>query len=243
MRKLPVKKLAVLLLLLLSFQLSWAQQTAHKIVVEEMKYLVYLPEGYQEDNEKQWPLMIFLHGAGESGEELDKIKMHGPPKLIEQGKKFPFIVVSPQSLRGGWNPFYVKTLVEKAQSDYRVDNERIYLTGLSMGGFGTWNTATMFPDIFAAILPICGGGDPRMAKKLSDMPVWCFHGDEDNVVDIKYSQQMIDSLKPHNDNVKFTIYPGVTHDSWTQTYENDEIYEWLLSHKRIKPEAIKPDEE
>jgi len=232
-----MKKATVFVTLLLFVSLfcniATAQQTPHKVVLAEMEYLLYLPEAYEVDTTARWPFMVFLHGVGETGTDLNKLKTQGPTKLIEQGKKFPFIVASPQSQGGGWNPFYVSTLIDKIAKDYRVDTDRVYLTGLSMGGFGTWYTALYFPEKFAAIVPICGGGVPQMAHALKNVPVWCFHGDQDLVVPISQSQNMIDSLKPYNDNVKFTVYAGVGHDSWTQTYDNDDIYDWMLSHKRF----------
>ncbi|MDU1892195.1 MAG: prolyl oligopeptidase family serine peptidase [Dysgonomonas sp.] len=219
----------------------FAQQTSHKIVINEMNYLLYLPDGYDADS-TQWPMMVFLHGVGECGDDVDKIKVHGPPKLIEQGKKFPFIVVSPQAPERGWRPDFIRKLILNLSENYRVDSDRIYLTGLSMGGFGTWQTAQSYPEMFAAILPICGGGSPDRVYGLQHMPVWCFHGDSDDVVNISNSQKMIDALKPlNNPNVKFTVYPGVKHDSWTQTYSNDEIYDWMLSHKRFKYTEVQID--
>lgn len=206
-----------------------------------MNYLLYLPDGYEADTTR-WPLMVFLHGAGETGDNVEKLKVHGPPKLIEQGKKYPFIVVSPQSPQHGWNADFVIKLIRDIKKNYRVDDERVYLTGLSMGGFGTWHTAQTFPDVFAAIVPICGGGDPNTVWSLQNIPIWCFHGDKDDVVKLSNSQKMIDALEPlNNPNVKFTVYPGVAHDSWTQTYDNDEVYEWMLSHKRFKYTQVSLD--
>ncbi|MDR2955279.1 MAG: dienelactone hydrolase family protein [Prevotella sp.] len=214
-----------------------AQQTAHTIILDKMNYLLQLPEGYNDEIQKDWPLMVFLHGAGETGDDVEKVKLLGPPRKIADGYKYPFIVVSPQSPEHGWNADFVRRLVLDLQKRYRIDEDRTYLTGLSMGGFGTWRTAQSYPELFAAIIPICGGGDSYNPWSLENMPVWCFHGDKDDVVDIKYSQGMIDSLKPYNNpNVKFTVYPGVGHDSWTETYNNEDVYKWMLSHKRFKYE-------
>jgi predicted esterase len=182
-------------------------------------------------------MMVFLHGAGETGNEVEKVKLLGPPRKIADGYKYPFIVVSPQSPERGWKPDFVRRLVLDLQKNYRIDEDRIYLTGLSMGGFGTWHTAQSYPEMFAAIVPICGGGSPYSAWSLENMPVWCFHGAKDDVINIVSSQNMIDSLKPYNNpNVKFTIYPDAGHDSWTETYNNEEVYEWMLSHKRFRYE-------
>lgn len=198
-----------------------------------LNYLLYLPPGYEKQD--KWPLVLFLHGAGERGDNLDKLKLHGPPKLVDKGKQFPFIIVSPQCPNGHWwnNELIPLTaLLDDIESKYKVDRDRVYLTGLSMGGFGTWALAAYTPDRFAAILPICGGGEPLLARVLKTMPVWAFHGGKDPVVPVKRSQDLIDAKKS-NTEAKLTIYPDAGHDSWTATYDNPEIYEWLLSHKRI----------
>ena len=200
-------------------------------VTVSLDYLLYLPDGYA-DSDQKYPLMLFLHGAGESGDNLDKVKAHGPPKLIAEGKDFPFIVVSPQSPGRGWQPETLNALLDDLIANYRVDEDRIYLTGLSMGGFGTWSLAAAHPDRFAAIAPICGGGDPRNAEALKDLPIWVFHGAKDPTVPIESSQRMVDALKELDSDVKFTIYPEARHDSWTETYDNPELYKWFLSHSR-----------
>jgi predicted peptidase len=117
---------------------------------------------------------------------------------------------------------------------YRVDRDRVYLTGLSMGGFGTWDLAAAHPEKFAAIAPICGGGNPQNAKKLARLPIWVFHGAKDPTVPIERSREMVEALKAAGANVKFTVYPEAQHDSWTETYNNPEFYQWLLEQKRGK---------
>lgn len=228
-----LKKAALAFVLMLACIALQAQQTAHKFAIE-MNYLLYLPDGYESDTITRWPLMVFLHGAGETGTDVEKLKVHGPPKLIEQGKKFPFIVLSLQTPKYGWRPDNVMDIVGTIASEYRVDFDRMYLTGLSMGGFGTWAVAQKYPNVFAAIVPICGGGETGNIWALENIPVWCFHGAKDDVVDISMSQKMINALKPYNPDVKFTIYPEANHDSWTETYNNDEVYDWMLSHKRFR---------
>lgn len=202
----------------------------------EIEYLLALPEGYGQKGQK-WPLMLFLHGAGERGSDLNKVKVHGPPKLIEQGKSLPFIVVSPQCPSGSWwaSPEQIQVLIallDEMVEKYDVDESRVYLTGLSMGGFGTWALGSTCPDRFAALVPICGGGQPRMARQLKDLPIWVFHGARDNVVPISQSEEMVEALKAAGGNAEFTVYPEATHDSWTVTYDNPKLYEWLLSHRR-----------
>ncbi len=199
-----------------------------------MKYLLYVPEQY-ELNKKKWPLLFFLHGAGERGDDLEKVKVHGPPKLVEKGESFPFIIVSPQCSENSYWPQEVDVL-EKLLDDIitklSVDESRIYLTGLSMGGYGTWNWAIHYPERFAAIAPICGGGDDRRAEKIKHIPTWVFHGAKDETVPLEQSQKMVAALEKVNGNVKFTVYPDAEHDSWTETYNNPEFYDWILSHKK-----------
>lgn len=217
---------------------SSAQQTPEKYV-QETRYLLYLPDGYQKDTSQRWPLVLFLHGSGESGTDIEKVKVHGPAKLIESGKKFPFIVVSPQAEPGrGWQSELLVNMLADLKQKYRVDPDRVYLTGLSMGGYGTWNTAEKYPELFAAIAPICGGGDTAIAWRLSHTPIWCFHGAKDNVVPLSQSQAMVNAARPYSPSIKFTIYPEAGHDSWVEAYNNDSLYQWLLSHKRFQFKTI-----
>ena len=196
-----------------------------------LDYLLCLPRDYQKKD--SWPLMLFLHGAGERGDDLERVKVHGPPKLIETGKDFPFIVVSPQcKSKRWWRPIKLTALLDEIVANYKVDEDRVYVTGLSMGGFGTWDLAAYTPDRFAAIVPICGGGEPYRTKQYPHLPVWAFHGDRDTVVPAQRSQDMVDALKKHDGNAKLTIYPEAGHDSWTETYDNPELYKWLLEQKR-----------
>ena len=202
-----------------------------------LKYLLYLPPQYRDSKEK-WPLMLFLHGAGERGEDIEKVKVHGPPKLIaKEGKDFPFIIVSPQCPDDGWWPGELQLdaldgLLDDMVTRYRVDKDRIYVTGLSMGGFGTWQLAFRHPDRFAAIAPICGRGDPKKADRVKHLPAWVFHGAKDKTVPLKDSQDMVDALTKLGGNVKFTVYPNADHDSWTATYKDPAFYDWLLQHRR-----------
>ena len=209
-----------------------AAETTTITMTQEYQYLRYLPSGYAEEREKRWPLVLFLHGAGERGSDIEMIKKHGLPKLIEAGKDFPLVVISPQCPPGEWwNILALEGLIEQTARELRIDRDRIYVTGLSMGGFGTWALAQRHPERYAAILPICGGGERQLARMLRDMPVWAFHGDADAVVPVERSQEMIDAIKKLGGSPRLTVYPGVKHDSWTETYENPEIYEWMLSQR------------
>jgi len=155
--------------------------------------------------------------------------------LVEAGKKFPFIIVSPQAPPNtGWQVEVLKGMLENLKQKYRVDNDRVYLTGLSMGGFGTWNYSVKYPDDLAAIAPICGGGDVKEVWQLRHMPTWVFHGAKDDVVPPSASQTMVDALKKYNPSVKFTLYPDANHNSWEVTYNNDSLYTWLLAQKRFR---------
>jgi predicted peptidase len=200
-------------------------------VTAKLDYLLFLPQGY-ETSRQRWPLMLFLHGAGESGTNLAKVKIHGPPKIVESKPDFPFILMSPQSPGRGWNSDALNALLDNVIRKYRVDKHRIYLTGLSMGGYGTWSLAAAHPERFAAIVPICGGGNPADAKKLAALPIWVFHGAKDPTVPVERSREMVEAIKAAGGNVKFTEYPEAKHDCWTETYDNPELYQWLLAQKR-----------
>jgi len=210
-----------------------AQQTPQKYVFTT-NYLLSLPDGYNNDTTQHWPLVLFLHGSGERGTDVEKVKMHGPPKLVAEGRKFPFILVSPQAPPGfGWEEDNLYHLLLDIKKTYRVDDSRIYLTGLSMGGFGTWALAMKHPEEFAAIIPICGGGDTADAWKLRHTPIWCFHGALDKNVPVALDSQMIRAAKEYNSDVKFTVYPDLEHNSWERTYNNDSVYQWMLAQKKF----------
>lgn len=197
-----------------------------------VNYLLFLPQDYEKDK-RSWPLMVFLHGAGERGDDLELVKRNGPSKIVEEKKDFPFILLSPQCPQGEWWSFEIlNLLLDEVISQYRIDEGRIYLTGLSMGGFGTWHFAAEHPERFAAIAPICGGGPVDQACKIRELPVWVFHGARDNVVPIEQSEEMVTALKECGGDVKFTVYPEAGHDSWTAAYNNPELYDWFLSHRR-----------
>jgi predicted peptidase len=199
----------------------------------KLNYLLYLPKDYGKDKEQKFPLIMFLHGAGERGDDLEKVKIHGIPKIVEQKDDFPFIAVSPQCPEDSWwDTDALKALLDEIVAKYEVDPDRVYLTGLSMGGYGSWALGIAYPNKFAAIVPICGGGDEKKVAVLKDVPIWVFHGAKDSVVPLAQSEKMVNALKEAGGNVQFTIYPEADHDSWTATYDNPELYEWLLKQKR-----------
>jgi len=215
-------------------QISHNFQEEVKITLSA-NYLLYLPKDYA-DSDKEFPLVLFLHGMGERGTDIEKVKTHGLPKLISEGKEFPFIVVSPQCPdEYFWNDDLLLALLDKIEENYRVDKNRIYITGLSMGGHGTWTLALAQPDRFAAIAPICGWSHPVEFCKIAHMPIWIFHGAKDFVVPVSTSEQMLENLKScDGSNVKLTIYPEANHDSWSETYNNEELYKWLLEQSLDK---------
>ncbi|MCU7495469.1 MAG: prolyl oligopeptidase family serine peptidase [Ignavibacteria bacterium] len=191
-------------------------------------YLLYLPQDYGKDD-KKWPLVLFLHGAGERGSDINIVKRHGPPKLVEQGKEFPFILVSPQCPEDQmWSIATLDALIIEIQDKYEVDPARLYVTGLSMGGYATWKMAETFPDRFAAIAPICGWGNVSTVCNLKSLPIWTFHGKKDRSVPFSKTEELVDALKKCGGNVQFTVYPDAGHDSWTETYNNPKLYEWML---------------
>lgn len=219
-------------------------QTAQKIFLERKQvlsadYLLFLPEGYGADITKRWPLILFLHGAGERGGNIWLVAKHGVPKIDTQQTSFPFIVAAPQCPpKKIWSNDLLLALLDEVETKYAVDTQRVYLTGLSMGGYGTWSLGLSQPERFAAIAPICGGGElitPLLANKsdLVRLPVWAFHGAKDPTVPLAESERMVNYMKKiGGKEVKFTVYPEAQHDSWTQTYANPELFDWFLQHSR-----------
>ena len=213
-----------------------------KMKSASLKYLLFVPKGYDSDSAKRWPLMLFLHGAGERGNDISKVTTHGPPKNVAQDSDFPFILVSPQCPEGEiWSNDILLGLLDEVIGTCRVNTNRIYLTGLSMGGYGTWDLGLSHPERFAAIVPICGGGDlitvlltdGSKKQALKSLGVWAFHGGKDPIVPLEESQRLVDILKRvGTTDVRLTVYPEAGHDSWTETYNNPQLYQWLLSHER-----------
>jgi predicted peptidase len=203
---------------------------------EERKYVVFIPHDYKGD--KAYPTILFLHGAGETGKDNKaQVKVGLASAVRKNEKTFPFIVVFPQSHNRTWSATSADgkaamAALAEVQKDYKVDPSRIYLTGLSMGGFGTWSHAAAFPEKWAAIAPICGGGDVKTAAKIKDIPCWCFHGDKDSAVKVELSRNMIEALKKAGGDPKYTEYPGVNHNSWDRAYATQELYDWMLQQKR-----------
>ncbi|RYD72651.1 MAG: phospholipase [Verrucomicrobiaceae bacterium] len=198
-----------------------------------LQHILFTPKGYGADGETRWPLMLFLHGAGERGNDLVKLRKYGPPKMVLEDSEFPFLLVAPQCPIGSyWHSASLLQLLDRVIKVHAVDESRIYITGVSMGGYGAWQLAADEPGRFAAIAPICGGGDPRDAPRIKDLPVWAFHGDQDDIVPLSETLKMVDAIRRAGGNPKVTIYPGVGHDSWTSAYAEPDLFSWFLSHAR-----------
>ena len=188
--------------------------------------------------------MVFLHGAGERGDDNKAQLKHGVAEFARRTKEFPCFLVAPQCPNGAsWAAIgkgfedgkpgkLVLDLIDKTCKELPIDTKRIYLTGLSMGGYGTWTLLAQKPDLFAAAIPICGGGDPKSAAKIAKVPVWVFHGDKDAAVKVERSRDMVAALEKAGGKPKYTEYPGVGHDSWTRTYANEKVLAWLFAQKK-----------
>ncbi len=209
----------------------------------DMDYLLFLPRDYQQDITTPWPLMLFLHGRDESGDGLNILKRHGIPRVIEEAEDFPCITVSPQCPADtDWVALTepLMALLHSITEQFQIDRQRVYLTGLSMGGRGTWALAVEHPEVFAALTPICGrvpDVDQFMekVKLLKDVPTWVFHGAKDPRVPVENSDSIVAALRAAQGNVKYTVYPDSEHDSWTETYNNPELYRWMLSQSLSGP--------
>lgn len=197
-----------------------------------LHYWLYLPANH--DGKAKLPLMLFLHGSGERGSDLEKVKQHGPPKLVEGQKDWAFITISPQCPRDTrWNAETLAKLVDLVAKEQEADEKRLYVTGLSMGGSGTWSLVAKFPDKFAAAVPMCGRGDTAQADKLVKVPIWVFHGAKDTGSSPELSESMVKAIKEAGgDNVKLTVYPDAGHDCWTRAYGDPELYKWLLTQQK-----------
>jgi len=200
------------------------------------QYVQYLPKDY--DESKKYPLVFFLHGAGERGDDLDVAMRHGYMKHVrESGREYPFIFVAPQCPDEKYWACYTESLfafLDDICQTLPIDMDRVYLTGLSMGGTGTWMLALAEPERFAAIAPVCGTGVCWYGEKLKDTPVCIYHGDCDELVPLHESVSMIKSIHQHGGNAELHICYGVAHNAWDVAYEGDELMNWMLGHTRKK---------
>lgn len=199
--------------------------------IEKMNYLLHVPAQKSE----KLPIIVFLHGAGERGDDFDKIAVHGVPKYVERGMDVPAIVIAPQCPQDLiWNRLTaeVKELIDFAIAEYGADPDRVSITGISMGGYGTWEMGMSYPGFFAALAPVCGGGISWNVGMIGKTPVWAFHGDADNVVPYNNSVEMCDTLKAKGGNVRLTLFHGVDHNSWEPAYETTKLIDWLVAAKK-----------
>ncbi|MCX6866784.1 MAG: prolyl oligopeptidase family serine peptidase [Verrucomicrobia bacterium] len=202
-----------------------------KLEGKEISYLLYLPANYSATSKV--PLMLFLHGRGESQGPLSVVAKWGLPARVEHGYAYPFVIASPQCPT---NEFWDQAnqqqlllgLLDHLVKTMSIDADRVYLTGLSMGGYGSWRLAADHPERFAAVVPICGAGNPADAEKLKQLPIWAFHGNEDRVVPLQKSQEMVEAItKSGGAKVRFTILEHIGHHSWDAAYASPDLYEWL----------------
>lgn len=221
---------------------------------ETLRYRLYLPK--PADPKQKLPIVLFLHGAGERGTNNVSQLLHGIPSLIRYGKESgdPAILIIPQCPTGGlWAsvargapsqtkpdepaaPLRLALAVLRARIEaLPVDRDRVYVTGVSMGGFGTWDAIQREPELFAAAIPICGGGDVAMAPKLRHLPVWVFHGEKDTIIPASRSRDMVAALQAAGGNVQYREYPGMPHNVWTKTYDDFEVLKWLFTQRRNAP--------
>lgn len=235
------------------FNIAEIEFSGNRYERETFTYLVLSPLNVEEG--KQYPLLLFLHGAGERGNNVEKLLPHLPTQMArkEWRERFPCYMVIPQCRNGEqWvdQPWSEKESVPMAETPtdqmlmamavldrsletLPVDRSRVYLTGLSMGGFGAWELAMRRPDLFAAVAPVCGGGDETQAARLKNVPIWAAHGDADTVVWPVRSRTMVEAIRKAGGNVKYTEYPGVGHNSWTRFYgDPDGVLPWMFQQVR-----------
>lgn len=208
-----------------------------KSKINELRYIMTTPSGFDPSKESL-PMIVFLHGAGERGDDLELVKVHGIPKYFcadNDYRGLRVITLSPQCPADRvWNhmPDQIMDLIEHVASDMNVDKKRITLTGISMGGYGTWEMACMYPDYFAAVAPICGGGMVWRAGALTKLPIRAFHGTDDFAVPYNASIEMVEAIKHLGGNATLTSYDNVGHDSWTSAYETSDVIEWLAAAEK-----------
>ena len=206
----------------------------------EIPYLLYLPMEYDSKPDQRWPVVLFLHGRGESSGPLSLVAKWGPPKFAERGDELPFILVSPQCPEEGvWSDEErqqgLDSLLKHISSEYRTDETKVSLTGLSMGGFGSWKLVATYPKRFSCAVPICGSGDEKSATRLVDLPIWAFHGSEDSVVPVADTEKMVNAIKQAGGTkIRFTTLEHIGHNSWSAAYATPALLQWMLDQTAVK---------
>ena len=203
----------------------------HAPGADHVNYLLYVPPAYGDQPSAAWPLIVFLHGSEQRGDDPSLLAGMEPLVFADQQTDFPFIVVVPQCPPGtDWQPPMVKSVLDTVEANLRIDRSRVYLTGFSMGGLGTWQTAASFPGTFAAIAPLCGLSDIADVPRLKGLPIWVFHGAQDRNVPVSESLRMVAALRDADIDASLTVYPHLAHDCWTATYGDSRLYFWFLEH-------------
>ena len=199
-----------------------------------LRFLLNLPDNY--DTQSEWPAMLFLHGSGEVGSDASVLRTLGPSGYAEGLSSFPFIVISPQ-LDGWqwWDAAELDQLLDHVVRYYRVDQDRVAVTGMSLGGYGSWSLAAAYPYRFSCVVPVAGGGDPSTACSIAHLPAWVFHGAQDSVVPLSEAQAMVNALEGCGGAPLLTVYPDIGHPSWTPTYVNASLYQWMSTQVRVRP--------
>jgi len=194
------------------------------------RYLLYLPDGYAKASEQSWPLLVYLHGRSARGQDFKLVKRYGPPNFLERRGDFPFVVISPQLPDDSWPAQSVLKLIDEVASKYRIDKSCICLTGVSLGGGGAWYVAAADPGRFAAFAPVCGYGDPGVAKKVKDLPIWAFHGSKDEILPVETHQKLVNAVNAAGGNAKITVLPDEDHGSViSPAYKTAGLWDWMLS--------------
>lgn len=231
-----------------TFERHFQKELVHEVRLE---YVIYEPQKVLDDSSVEsgtiWPLLIFLHGSKERSDKLDTqlLTSKGLTRELDNGRELPMIVLAPQCPSTSTWPLQTATLnalLDEVIKDFPIDIDRFYLTGMSMGGYGSWIWAASHPDRFAALAPLGGGYSwifdfPEKVELLRDIPVWAFHGELDDVVPVNETKKLVEALRSYGGNVRMTIYPGSPHDCWTVTYRNDELYDWFLRQSKNRKSA------
>ncbi len=198
---------------------------------EEVRYLVYLPEKYS--SQSRWPLLLFLHGSGERGNNSDFHLKYGPPALIDAGRQFPMIIVSPHCApETNWNSQELLMFLDYLAKTFAVDQDRIYISGYSMGAHGTWELICAAPDRFAAAVSVSGGGKVADANRVVRIPIWAFHGAKDEIVPVGSSEKMIEAVRALGGDARLTVMPDAGHGICESVFSRDDLYDWLLKQHR-----------
>ena len=215
-----------------------AGRSLHRLLLRDpradhVNYLLYVPPAYSQGPAADWPLIVFLHGSEQRGDDPGLLNDMALLAFADMAGDFPFVAVIPQCPANiHWPPGIVKQVLDSVESRLRIDSDRVYLTGFSLGGYGTWQTAAAYPGTFAAIAPISGMSDLPEAPRLAGTPIWAFHGAQDVNVPVTESRKMIDALRKEGADARLTVYPDFAHDCWTTTYRDSRLYLWFLDHSR-----------